>query len=222
MRNRRPRIFAAAAMLLLGGCSSQASVWGQYFEFVKQGYRSSFGGGVISIEQAAGIPYATLAYRLDGSSEKLLVLATNTNGTLLWTAASRIVFSTHDGRILRTVGLLNNRGDLRSPAGGTLSPPADALRAPYRSTRQTDFPEAGLYGVVLNCVTQQRGRQLVRILGTAITTTRVEERCESRSPRWTFTDSFWLDTESGFAWQSIQHLGPKGPVVQVKILRPPE
>ena len=58
-------------------------------------------------------------------------------------------------------------------------------------------------------------------LGTAIPTTRIDERCESRSPRWSFTDSYWLDSESGFAWQSMQHVHPKGTIVQVKILRPP-
>jgi hypothetical protein len=222
MKNGRPRVFAVAALFLLGGCSSQANVWGQYFEFMKQGYRNSTGGGVISIEQAAAIPYATLAYRVDGSSEKLLVLATDTNGDLLWTAASRIVLLIRDGRILRSVGLPNDRSNLRTQTDAPLAPLMGALKSPFRTTRQVDFPDIGLYGVVLNCITQQRGRQLVNILGTAIATTRIDERCESRSPRWSFTDSFWLDGESGFAWQSVQHVHPKGTVVQIKILRPPE
>jgi hypothetical protein len=50
----------------------------------------------------------------------------------------------------------------------------------------------------------------------------VEESCESRTPRWSFTDSYWIDAESGFVWQSVQHTHPSGTIVQIKILRPPE
>jgi hypothetical protein len=221
VKRRFLRIFAAAGTILLGGCNSQGSVWSQYFEFLRQGYHSSVGSGLVSMEQAAEIPYATLAYRVDGSSERMLVLATDTSGVLLWTAASHIVLLTKDGRILRSVGLRNDRSDLRSQTGGAITPLTEALKGPYRSTRQADFADLGLYGVVLNCITQQRGRQLINILGTALATTRIDERCESRSPRWSFTDSFWLDTESGLAWQSLQHLHPKGTVLQIKILRPP-
>lgn len=212
---------AAAAVLLLAGCSSQSSIWGQYFQVLRESWRNTTGGGVITLEQAAEIPYASLAYRVNGGSEALLVLATDTNNAQLWTAASRVVLLTRDGRILRSVGLPHDRGGMtaqQNTAG--LPAPAQALTAPYRSTRLADFPDVGLHGVMLDCAATARGRQVVTILGTAMAATRVDETCHSRSPRWSFTDSYWLD-DDGFVWQSIQHLHPSGTVVQVKILRPP-
>lgn len=211
-----------AAALLLAGCSSQNSIWSQYFQVVRESWRNSTGSGQITMEQAAAIPYATLAYRVDGSSEMMLVLATNNNGDLLWTAASRVVFLTRDGRILRSVGLPHDRGGMNPQARETLPPPAQALRGAFSSARVADFPDVNLHGVRLTCVSAVKGRQIVTILGTALATTRVDETCESRTPRWRFTDSYWVDADSGFVWQSLQHLHPSGTTVQVKILRPPE
>jgi hypothetical protein len=208
-------------MLLLCGCSSQTNTWGQYFQILRDSWRNSTENSVIKLEQAAAIPYASLSYRVNGSSEMMLVLATVNNGEQLWTAASRVVLLTHDGRILRTVGLPHDRGGLASQTRTPLPPPAQALQSSYRSARIADFPDVGLHGVTLACVTSARGRQLVTILGTAMSTTRVDEVCQSRDPRWSFTDSYWVDAETGFVWQSLQHLHPSGTTLQVKILRPP-
>jgi hypothetical protein len=216
------RCLPIAALLLLCGCSSQTSIWGQYFQILRESYRNSTGGNVVTMEQAAAIPYSSMAYRVDGASEALLVLATQTGGELLWTAASRVVVLTRDGRIVRSVGMPHDRGSLNAAAGQTLPSPVQALRGAYRSVRVMDFPDLNLYGVRLNCVSTAKGRQLVRILGTGLLTTRVDEACESRTPRWSYTDSYWLDSDSGFVWQSLQNLHPSGTKVQIKILRPPE
>jgi hypothetical protein len=216
------RILPLAALLLLAGCSSQTSIWGQYSQLLRESWRNSTGGGIVTMEQAAAIPDATLADRVDGSSELLLVLATDSDGDLLWTSASRVALVTRDGRILRSVGLPHDKGGMSGPAGAPLSPVAAALKAPYRSTRIADFPDIGRYGMALTCTAAARGRQLVTVLGTAIVTTKVEERCESSNPRWSFTDSYWLDPESGLVWQSLQNTHPSGTRVGIKILRPPE
>jgi hypothetical protein len=216
------RSIFAASVLLLAGCSSQNSVWTQYFQVLREGYRSSTGSGMVTMEQAAAIPYASLAYRVDGSSEALLVLASSTNGDLLWTAASHVVLLTREGRVLRTVGLPHDRGGMVTETRSSLPPPAQALQGSYRSVRIADFPDVGLHGVRLTCVTTARGPELVTILGTALATRRIDEVCESRNPRWSFSDSYWVDPESGFVWKSLQHLHPSGPVLDVKILRPPE
>jgi hypothetical protein len=185
---------------------------------VREGVRS--GSGRVSLEQASSIPYATLAYRVNGSSEAMLVLATDSNGDQLWTAASRVVLMTRDGRILRSVGMPHNRGATASQGASGIPAPSQALSAPYRSIWLVDFPDVELHGVIINCFATARGRQLVNVLGTRLATTRVDEVCQSRDPRWSFTDSYWIDA-GGFVWQSIQHLHPAGTRVQIKILRPP-
>jgi len=210
------------AGILLTACSSNNSIWSQYGQILSQSIRGSTGQGTVTLEQAAAIPYASLAYRVDGNSEMLLVLATQTNRDLLWTAASRVTFLTRDGRILRTVGLSHNLGGTANPANAEIPQIASALKAPYQSTRIMDFPDMGHYGVPLTCTTAVRGRNLVTILGTGLVTTRIDETCQSQALRWSFTDSYWVDQDSGFVWQSSQTIHPSGTRVGIKILRPPE
>jgi hypothetical protein len=208
------------ALLAAGGCSSEQSVWRQYFQLIRQGVSGGFGSSTVSRDQAASIPYASLGYRVDGGGQALLVLATDTNGEQLWTAASHVVLLTRDGRILRSVGLPHNR-TMMPQAGAVLPSLHDALKAPVRSTRLVDWPDLGTYSVPLSCLATARGSQLISILGTNLVTTRVDETCQSANPRWSFTDNYWLDADTGFVWRSTQHLHPAGSTVQIDILRPP-
>jgi hypothetical protein len=213
---------AAAALLALGGCTSADSGntnYSQFYQIVKQSLQAGFGKIRISRDQAAAIPYATLGYSLDGGNQFLLVLATDTGGELLWTAPSHVVIVTRDGRITRTVGLPYNLSGLTTESN--LPSPASALQRPFLTSRQEDFPELGLYGVILSCRAWLVGRQTIDILGQKLSASRVDETCQSRNPPWSFTDSFWVDPDSGLVWRSRQHIHPKGGVIETEIFRPP-
>jgi hypothetical protein len=221
----RPRIFPAiaalsAALLSLAGCSSAQSDWSQYIQLIRGNYRGS--AQRITLEQAAAIPYASLGYRIDDGGQGLLVLATDTGGTRLWTARSRVVMVTRDGRLVRTVGLPHDRAAMTAQKNTVLAPPGQALKGAFRSDRIMDIPSIGTYSIPINCLTTARGREIITILGTALPTRRIEETCRSNNPRWSFTDIYWVDMESGFPWRSVQHLAPSKGKVQIDILRPPE
>ena len=211
------RACTGLGLLLLTGCGTQ-SPWQDYFQMVRQ----SLGGGAlkVTLEQAGSIPYASLGYRIDNSPQAMLVLATDTNDDLLWTGRSRVVLVTRDGRVLRSVGLPQDRATTTFMQGAT--PPGAARSGAFRSSRIIDLPDIGAYSVTLNCTTASRGRQMVNILGTAMATVRVEETCQSENPRWSFTDVYWVSPDNGFVWRSQQHLHPKGGVLDIEILRPPE
>jgi hypothetical protein len=187
---------------------------------MKQGWAATMGKVRVTRDQAAAVPYASLGYSLDDGNQIMLVLATDTNGELLWTSPSRVVFVTRDGRIIRTLGLPHDLSGFTTP-GGPPPAPAEAIRQPFTSTRQEDFPELGFYGVAVSCQARLVGRQKITILGQAITTNRVDESCQSQKPEWSFVDSYWLDADSGLAWQSRQHINPKGGTIQIQIFRPP-
>jgi hypothetical protein len=188
---------------------------------MRQSLSASFGKARITREQAAAIPYASLGYTLGGGNRGLLVLATDSGSDLLWTSAAHVVIVTRDGRIIRTLGLGHDLSNVTSRDERGLPPPASAVRAPFSSTRLADFPDLGLYGVRIACRTTLAGRQSVKILGQVIAALRVEEICNSQNPDWSFTDSFWVDKDSGFVWRSRQHVHPKGPLVEIEIFRPP-
>ena len=216
---------ACLVLALVGaGCSSGGSInsnYTQFYEVLRQSMSASFGKIRVTREQAAAIPYASLGYSIDGGNQGILVLATDSGGDLLWTSAAHVVIVTRDGRIVRTVGLGQDLSNLTSRDQKGLLPPAAAVRTPFSSTRLEDFADLSLYGVRLSCQAKLAGRQNIKILGQVIATSRVDEACSSRDPDWSFTNSFWVDQDSGFVWRSRQHVHPKGRPVEIEIFRPP-
>lgn len=182
--------------------------------------KASFSDGAITREQAGAIPYASMGYRINGSREAMLILATD-NGDLLWTSASHIVLTTRDGRVVRSVGLPHDIGGTVAK-NASLPAPGDATKGSYRSTRLLDFPDSGMYGAILDCTTRAASPQTISIIGSKISTIRIDEACQSKNPRWSFTDNYWVDARTGFVWHSIQHLHPNGTIIQTEIFRPPE
>jgi hypothetical protein len=193
----------------------------QYGQVIKQSF-GLFSKGGITRQQAAAIPYASMGYRIDDGDQCMLVLATDTQGEQIWTAANHVVFQTRDGRLTRTVGLHYNLGALTPQQGGNAIPaPFAAMQRPFTSARLADFPEQGLYSMLLTCTARARGPETVNILGQNISTVRVDESCENKSSGWRFVNNYWLDPHNGLAWRSIQHIAPKGEKVEIDILRPP-
>jgi hypothetical protein len=214
---------AAAALLLLAGCSSSDSGntnYAQFFQLAKQSVSASFGKVRVTRDQAASIPYASMGYSQDGGNQALLVLATDSGGELLWTGPSHAVIVTRDGRIVRTVGLGHDLANLTT-RNAAAPPPGAAAQGSFSSTRLEDFPELGLYGAQLSCRAHLVGRQKIDILGQAVSTNRVDEVCQSHKPDWSFVDSYWVDPDNGQVWQSRQHVHPKGGEIETEMFRPP-
>ena len=83
-----------------------------------------------------------------------------------------------------------------------------------------DLPDLQVFGAPLLCTAAYRGAQTIKILGSGVSTFRIDESCRSPSLNWSFTDNYWLDAQSGMVWRSVQHLSPKGEKVETEILRP--
>jgi hypothetical protein len=214
------RLLVLACAIGLTGCSSQPDwMYQQYFQLVRQSVAGSFGSHHVTREEAAAIPYASLGYRVDGSPQSLLVLASDVGGEELWTAKTRVVILTRDGRIVRTVGLAH---DLSAVAAqGALSAPSSALKGPFSSVRLADFPDLAAYGTELKCAASTAGPETVSILGSAIRTIRVDESCRNAALGWSFVDNYWIDPHNSLVWRSRQHIHPKGETVEIEMLRPP-
>ena len=223
MTRRTRRGGSLVALLFLAGCSSADSGntnYAQFYQLTKQSLSASFGKVRVTRDQAASIPYASLGYSLDDGNQQLLVLATDSNGELLWTGPSHTVIVTRDGRIVRTVGMGQDLAALTTRNGATPAPGA-AASGPFTSTRLEDFPELGIYGAQVSCRARLVGQQKISILGQPVTTNRVDEACRSQTPDWSFVDSYWVDPGNGLVWRSRQHIHPKGGEIETEIFRPP-
>ncbi len=214
MRGSYRRALAFAPLTLLAACNS-GSDYDQYYQAIKEVWNNP--GGDVSVSQAAAIPYATIGYRVGDGRQKILVLASDTQGSLLWTSAEHVVITTKDGRIVRTVGLEH---DISAPAAASALP-KNALNGPAEFRWVTDFPELGRYSIPITCKAAPKGREAVSILGQDVETVRVEEACRSDVLDWSFTDDFWIQPDGALVWRSIQHIHPDLDPVEIELLRPP-
>lgn len=210
------------ALLTVMACSSEKDwMYEQYFQLARDSAKASFGRQSIARAQAQAIPYASLGYRVDGGGQNLLVLASDSNGELLWTSKTRVVISTRDGRITRTLGLPRDIVAVTARNPRSLPPPSQAMAGRMTSERLADFPDISAYSVPITCTTISVGPQTITILGNATQLTRVDESCRCARMRWSFTDSFWIAPDSGLVWRSRQHIHPKGETIEIELLRPP-
>ena len=93
---------ALAAGCLLGACSIQGSDVLSIYRIAR--YAISGENKTVTLQQAASVPYATMGVRLGGGRETMLILVGDTSGRQLWTSASRVAITTHNGHIIRTAG----------------------------------------------------------------------------------------------------------------------
>jgi hypothetical protein len=207
---------ALSGALVVGGCSSDDG-GGDWLEMLKAAQDSwENRDAPVSMNAAAAIPYATLGVRIDGGREQILLLATDMNGDRLWTSGAHVALTTRDGRIVRTAGLGHDLGAFVVTGGDPKN-----WTVPHTYTWTGDFAELGYYGVSVRCRLQPAGADPIEIFGKPFDTIRVDENCRSDKIDWTFTNSYWVNPQTGRVWRAVQQVNPKGPVLDIRLLRPP-
>ncbi|MEI9889046.1 MAG: YjbF family lipoprotein [Rhizomicrobium sp.] len=169
-----------------------------------------------SLGDAAAIPYATLGIRIDEGREQILVLATDESGERLWTSGTAVALSTRNGRIIRTAGLGT---DLTGFITG--NDRREDWTRPHAYAWTADFRDLGLFSVSVVCDVRPVGIDPIVILGKQFDTLKVEETCRSEMIGWSFSNTYWVSPATGRVWRSIEHVHPKGPTIEIELLRPP-
>jgi len=175
----------------------------------------------ITLEQASAVPYASVGIRLGGSGEAMLILASDTGGTLLWTSSERIAITTKDGRIVASGGFQWNLSHLGFPSGDPLAGNLNDEKPAPSALRIFDFQDVNRFSVPVDGLFEVRGPEKISVLGTELETTAVIETCTCRTFDWSFKNVFWIDRESGVVWRSRQSIHPNLPPITTTVLRPP-
>jgi hypothetical protein len=208
-------LLAGAVALGVGACSSDGG--GDWIAMLKA-VRTSWDSrdAPIVIDQAAAIPFATLGIRIDGDREQILVLAMDNSGERLWSSAGHIAITTRLGRIVRTAGFGHDLGGFAVVEGS----PLDWTTA-HDFRWSADFADLGIYALPIQCRMTPAGKDPIEIFGKTFDTIRVDETCRAERLDWSFTNSYWVNPETGRVWQAIQHIHPQGPALEIRLLRPP-
>jgi len=212
--SRKQLAILIAALPLLMGCSSDSSDWSNLYRIARDSWEKR--GAATTLDQAAAIPYATIGVSLDGEQEQILVLATDVDGERMWTSSSKIAISTRNGRIVRTAGLGTDLTALEPMQPGDTSGIMPGIHI-----WNADFANLGIYSASIRCVVSPGVPDPISILGADFQTLRIDESCQSDRLNWNFKNSYWVTQGSGRVWRAIQHIHPKGPELQIELLRPP-
>jgi len=171
---------------------------------------------MITREQAAAIPYASIGVQLGSSAQGLAVLGKGVGDDRYWYSGNSILFVTRAGRVTRTVGLPYDLSHADARSGGAPTAPGTASHF----VMTLDFPDLGAFNVVANCADSDEGPATISILSANIETRHHIERCEAPELDWSFENEFWLDAKTGYVWQSIQNIHPRSSLLTVTVFRP--
>jgi hypothetical protein len=208
-------LLAGAAALGLAGCSSDGG--GDWLAVLKAA-RGAWDSrdAPVAIDQAAAIPYATLGIRIDGGREQILVLAMDNGGERLWAAAAHIAITVRLGRIVQTAGFGHDLDGFNVVEGSPLN-----WTIPHRYIWDADFTDLGLYALPIHCEMTPVGNDPIEIFGKTFDTIRVDETCHAEKLDWSFTNSYWVNPDTGRVWRAIEHIHPNGSTLEIRLLRPP-
>lgn len=189
-------------------------------DIVGQSFHAFTSDQSITREQAAAIPYASIGVRIGDSAQVLLVLESKTNGTSLWTSASRIAIELQSGRITRTAGLEHNMSQ-SGPAGIDPLQSHDFVPKASPYTYVMDIPDRKIYQAVILYEMHEVHRETVTILGTPLNALHVRETGTCKQIDWEFENDYWLEPASGLVWRSLQNIHPELDTIEIVMLRPP-
>lgn len=219
----RRALFVAAAVPLLAGCSSDPnSDTAALTHMLGHSLDLFTGGSSITLADVEKVPFASLGVRVGSDPQTMLLLATRTGPTTVWTSAVHIALAIQYGRIIRTAGLPSNLSATTFPQPDPLASGLQNLRGPATAKRSVDFADRNAYGNVIDYTIAPTGTEEIEILGTRIKTVHAVEHGSCASLSWTFTNEYWADTMAGRVWRSTQYVHPDLAAVEVELFRPPK
>lgn len=207
----------------LAACGDKTTIYGLDIDTWKKAARIAVGIDEqpgVTLEQAAAIPYSSIGYRVGSAAERMLILASDTGGELLWTSSEHRALSTRGGRVVKSVRFDWDLTDTQFPHGDPAASDLLAEDIPP-SLRLCDFQDLGQYGVTIASAFVRRGPESITILGQTLPTIAVVETCKCQALDWEFQNIFWVDEESKFVWRSTQTIHPKMDALTIEVLRPP-
>jgi hypothetical protein len=204
-----------AAAFLLGACGGLTPTDMDSIYEAAQGMWS--GSRNAPPEKAVSTSYTSMVAKIGGEAAITLTLVSDSDGRRLWRSPLGIAIATRDGRIVEIAGLEHNLSGFEMASDQPANDGGRTIRW------QADFPELGLYSVMITCRRDPGGEEEIALLGKAILTKRIDETCtgDSRQLDWSFKNTYWADPANGLVWRSIQHLNPKLDAIETEILRPP-
>ena len=213
--------------LLASGAAGCAAAPGSTVDLVSKMVTSkspSGGGYPMSPEQIHELPYATLGVRRAEGERAVMVLVSIDGANLEWVSADGVTVVTNHGWLVQTHGMPRDLVGTRwlSPSAG--DPLGDFVKTgvlPARGVyREMDINRSNERSLAVESSFVLRGEETIDILGKTHLTRRIDETAVVQDWRWEARNSFWVDTQTGQVWRSIQQYCPEIAPLTLEVLKP--
>ena len=174
----------------------------------------------ITREIVENIPYASALLKIGKGTQGLVILATVENNNYAWVSKDNVYIVTKDGRIVRSLNLLNNLTKITSINQSF----EDLITKPNPVTEYYSyysFEKPLLLNLKVNVSITNKGVQEIEILGKRMKLILIEENITSELIGWKEKNKFWVDPNDYFVWKSIQNISPKLPTFIVEVTKRP-
>ena len=172
----------------------------------------------ITSQYVANLPYASISAKIGKGQRSLLVLARYDGPDLHWVSTDHVVFVTRNGRLIRLIGAGADLKDTTRLADDPIASGSNQFAGTH--VRDVDLEPDKRYGVTLESTYTMRGRETIAILDRSHDTLHVREHATASSLRWVFENDFWIDSQTGFVWKSVQYFARDLPPAEIAVLKP--
>ncbi|WP_428772717.1 YjbF family lipoprotein [Vibrio sp.] len=212
------QIFASLLLLSLLGCTQRFQ---DTSDTVKEGL-FGFDDVVMTKQQVDQLPYASMYVRVNDGPRVFMVLGfadtdpTTGRQQLKWLSADKAMIVTENGRIVKTLRLLNE-----NLAGISSADPWPDFQqtAPFQWQLSYDWQPNYRFGYAAQITTEPVGEETLTSLLWQQPTTIWREQIQFSSLDQQMQNQFWV-TRSGQVVKSIQWLSPQGTRIETELLKP--
>jgi len=218
------KIIYLLIFILLSSCASLNSekLAPSYFYAYDSLKKALFGYPDLNItrEIVENIPYASALLKIGKGAQGLVILERVENNKYIWVSNDNVYIVTKDGRIERSLGLVNNLTKITSINQSfedllTKSTPVTEYYSYY------SFEDPLLLDLKVLITITNKGIQEIEILGVRKRLILIEENISSEIIGWKEKNKFWVDPNDYFVWKSEQSLTPKLPSFTFQVTKRP-
>lgn len=220
-----------SALALLGACTSQGT--SPVERLLPQIEDTLFGGPVLGDPQEAPevvqltraqldqIPFATISVEIEDGGKAYVVAVSDTNGNVVYQDQARRSLVFRGGLMVATEGLGYNLSAVKHQQGADpVVEPRALSEWPALITRNYQFALRGTddFQITVRCGYAPAVRETIEIVELTFNVARIEETCGNGARQ--FTNTYWVDPQTGFIWRSRQWIGPRQPQYLIEVIRP--
>lgn len=219
-------LFALTVLGLLTGCSSDGSTAAERLGPLAEDL--IFGKDApdeppkeLTRAELAQVPFATVAISTPDSPRAFVAAVANNKGFVSYQDQTRRSIVLEGGLLVATHGLGYNLSAVKHQSTDPVARQTPLADWPGQLVRNYQFALTGAedYDITVNCALSQIARERIEIVELFFDVVRVNETCSNGKS--SFTNTYWVEPETGFIWKSVQWIGPRQPeLFTLEIIRP--